>query len=357
MKVAIVHDWLVTYRGGEKVLEALCEMYPSAPIYTLFYCEDELPAFLRQRKVVAPAFLAKWFRYRKFLLPFLPSFIESFDLDKYDLILSTSSCVAKGAVCAPEARHVSYIHSPMRYIWDQRTNYLPRRGVKAVLMHWVAHYMRIWDYMSSQRIDTLVANSNFVAKRISRYYSRDSVVIPPPVDVDFFELPEEVVERTYYLCFGALVPYKRFDLVVRSASGLKYKLIVAGKGEELERLKRMVPQGVQVDFIENPSQGELKRLYQGARALIFPGLEDFGIVPIEAMCCGTPVIAYGAGGALDYVVPGITGVLFEQQTTAALIDAVDHFEQHTFDPGVLQNYAEKYSKQAFQHKMRELLEG
>lgn len=358
MKVAIVHDWLVTYRGGERVLEAIAELFPEAPIYTIFYNPKDLPESLKHKKIVVPKYLSFCFAFRRYLLPFLPSVVESFDLSDYDLVISTSSCVAKGVICDPESKHVSYIHSPMRYIWDQRKSYEPKgklASFMAPVISFLFTYLRMWDFASSQRLNLLVANSSFVAKRIKSYYAMESVVLAPPVNTEFFSLPEYEPSNNYYLCFGALVSYKRIELAVEIADKLPYKLIIAGKGDQLEALKRLAGRQ-NIEFIEDPSLDQARELYQNARALLYPGVEDFGIVPIESMRCGTPVIAYAKGGAVDYIEHGKNGVLFSSQSGSGLLEGVKIFEEFSFDSKYLHQYAVKFSKQTFKEKFLSILE-
>ncbi len=360
MKVALVHDWLVSYRGGEKVLAALAELYPRAPIYTLFYKASALPPELRSRQIICPPSL-QWLRpLRKALLPLLPHCIEALPLFDYDLIISTSSCVAKGVIPAPGAKHLSYIHSPMRYIWDQRQEYLqqlPRIPGLSGLIHLLSKNLRLWDVVSTGRCDSLVVNSSFVGKRVEKYYGRKSKVIHPPIDNDFF-VPRSAAaakEREgYWLAAGAFVAYKRFDLAIGACEQLKQPLIVAGSGPEEKKLRRLA--GPYTKFRIKPEQGELRSLLQGARGLLFPGLEDFGMIAIEAMACGTPVLALQAGGALDYIKPGVTGDFFAAPRLEALSAALQSFRAESFDSEQLVAFAGGFSKRNFQAQMQAAIE-
>ncbi len=351
-KVALVHDWLVTYRGGEKVLAELAAMYPEAPIYTLFYKPEAMPASLRRRRVIFPKWLQPLQFARKALLPVLPSIMESFDLSNYDLVISTSSCVAKGAMPAPLARHLCYIHSPMRYAWDQREHYAaslpPVPGVRA-LWNYMISGLRTWDAASSARVDKFIANSSFVQARVTRYYRRESSVIHPPVDVDAFAKHESGSDG-YFIVAGAFVPYKRIEVAIRACESLGKRLIIAGDGPERFRLQKLA--GRWTEFVIRPSDELLGRLLARADALLFPGIEDFGIVPIEAMASGTPVIALRGGGALDYIRQGETGMFFDEPTAESLVTILNEFRVDDFSLVRLREFAMQFSRTAFQDAMR-----
>ncbi|MBC7659663.1 MAG: glycosyltransferase [Chitinophagaceae bacterium] len=354
MRVAYVHDWLVTYRGGEKVLEALLELYPEAPVYTLFYSPEAMPESIRNRTVYVPKWLNRLKRLRKALLPLLPAAIESLPLEDYDLIISTSSCVAKGVMVGPHAKHLCYMHSPMRYIWDQRQHYLDRNrsfSPKDFLIHVLSQRLRIWDVSSNNQVDSFIANSSFVAKRIKRYYARDSRIIHPPIELDrFFPHENKGRKGDYYLAAGAFVSYKRFDLAIAACEELGVKLKVIGSGPDEKRLRKLA--GSNTEFVIKPNADEWVKLFQGAKALLFPGIEDFGITAIEALAAGAPLIAFRAGGALDFVEPNQTGIFFEQPTVASLKEAIRRFETLRFDDEVLKSFAERFSKKSFLENIR-----
>ncbi len=354
MKVAFVHDWLVTYRGGERVLEALLELFPEAPVYTLFYDPKKMPKSISDRDIRVDPWLNRLRPLRKLLLPLLPSAIEAMPLEDYDLVISTSSCVAKGVMVGPETRHICYIHSPMRYVWDQRQYYLaPRRQFHPFefIIHILSKKLRIWDILSNSRVDQFVANSAFVKKRVKRYYGRDAAVIHPPVDVDRFYRPEKSpVQGSYLLAAGAFVSYKRFDLAIDACERLGRKLVIAGSGPEEAKLRRLA--GKNTEFIIKPTQDEWVGLFQGADAFLFPGVEDFGITAIEALAAGTPLIALKAGGALDFVIPRQTGVFFEKPQAEDLMQAIQGFRKDEFSKDVLREFARSFHKTVFLEKMR-----
>lgn len=358
MKVAIVHDWLDTYRGGERVLEALLDLYPDAVVYTLFYTAGQLPPSITRHRIVTPQFVPSFFsRIRKALLPLLPTLVESFDLSGYDLVLSSSSCVAKGVIASPQATHISYVHSPMRYVWDERFRYF--KSLPALMqpaMYWpfhlVAGYLRMWDASSSLRVDQFIANSRFVASRIQSYYRRESVVLNPGVEVERFS--QNIVPYTrresYYLVFGAHVFYKRHDFAVSMFSKHpECSLVVAGHGPELENLKSIA--GSNVRFVENPTPEEVHELYSKARGLIFPGVEDFGMIPVEAMAAGCPVFAYGCGGILDSVEEGVSGQFFKTYDLNECWSQFQRFKSYTWDSEKMSGLMRRFSITQFKKNL------
>lgn len=363
MRVAFVHDWLVSYRGGERVLEALLELYPEAPIYTLFYNPKTMPEAIRRRDVRPVRALKHLNQLRKALLPWLPAIIESLPLEEYDLVISTSSCVAKGIIVGPEARHLCYIHSPMRYVWDQRRHYLGavfRLPILGALAHWLSQSLRQWDTVSAARVDRFVANSRFVANRVNRYYRRVASVVHPPVAwADFSSaLPStEWADRPYFLAAGALVPYKRFDLAIQACALAGKRLLVAGAGAEEGRLRALaLTSGAEVHFIRQPDRQLWASLLAGAEALLFPGIEDFGIIAIEAMATGTPVLAFEGGGARDFILPGQTGAYFSEAKPEALAALLQGFRKAAYDSSQLKLFAKGFEHHAFLEKMRSEIE-
>lgn len=339
MKVAIVHDWLVIYGGAERVLEHIIDLYPQADLFSLidFVSEDQRH-FLRGKKPTT-SFLQKIpgarQHYRK-LLPLMPLAIEQLDLSGYDLIISSHYSVAKGVLTGPNQTHVCYCHSPMRYAWDHYHEYLREmnleRGLKSWFARWQLHRIRGWDIQSANGVDQFMANSQFVAKRIAKFYRRESTVIPPPVDTELFRL--ETQREDYYVCAGRFVPFKRIDLVAQAFAHMPDKrLVLIGDGPEMDKIKAKA--GLNCTFTGFLPPDQVRDHLSKARAFIFPSEEDFGIVPVEAQACGTPVIAYGRGGALETVMPWTahasdsqapTGLFFHEQTAQSLIEAVLQFE-------------------------------
>jgi glycosyltransferase involved in cell wall biosynthesis len=326
MRIAIVHYWLVGMRGGERVLENLCALYPQADIFTHVVDPEAISATLR-RHTIRETFIGRLpgarRHYQKYLA-LMPLALEELDLSGYDLIISSESGPAKGIIPAPGTPHICYCHSPMRYIWDEYHEY--RRTLPPGLrqaMSVVAHRLRRWDVSAAARVDRFVANSEFVRKRIGKYYRRDADVLHPPVDLSSFR-PAPASRTGYYLIAGQLVPYKKAGLAIEACARMGRRLVVAGTGPELKRLQAVA--GPNTEFRGFVSREELAALYAGADALLFPGREDFGIVPLEAMASGTPVIAFAEGGARETVRDGQTGILFADQSVDGLMRAMERFE-------------------------------
>ena len=358
MRVAFVHDWLVTYRGGEKVLDALLQLYPEAPVYTLFYRPETMPSSITSRKVVTPALLRPFTGLRKALLPILPMAIEHLDLLDFDLIISTSSCVAKGCIPGPGAKHLSYIHSPMRYIWDQQEHYVGQwlhRPLSGSMIRSATKRLRQWDVASNGRVDHFVANSRFVAQRVKALYHRDATVVHPPVELGRFSPPTARSSKgaPYFLAAGAWVPYKRFDLALDACRLTGKRLIVAGSGPLAATFRDAASKSPLIEIRESPSDKEWVALMQGAEALLFPGTEDFGITAIEALACGTPVIAHRSGGALDFVTSGKNGLFFDDPRTESLLEVMKSFRREHFDPQAVAATAAAYGTPAFLAAMKQ----
>lgn len=351
MKVAYVHDWLVTYRGGERVLEALLELYPDAPIYTLFYDASQMPETINKKRIIYPKWLQPFKRFRKPLLPILPFIIESLPIESYDLVISTSSCVAKGIVPGPQSKHISYIHSPMRYVWDQRHHYLKGKPkIVKMMFNLISTALRNWDTTSTVRVDSIIANSSFISSRIERYYGRKSTVVHPPVNTGLFTPESPSQKQGYFLAAGAFVPYKGLDTAIKACETLGKKLIVAGSGPEEETIRRLAGPNTQV--LSQPSQKEWVKLFQEADAFLFPALEDFGITALEAMAAGTPVIAYRGGGALDFIQEGKTGQFFDEQKPESLAKTLESFDPTDYDQKQLHEFAEGFTKEHFLSKFK-----
>jgi glycosyltransferase involved in cell wall biosynthesis len=353
MKVAIVHYWLVGMRGGEKVVEALCEMYPQADIFTHVYVPEMVSDKIRQHRVI-PTFinaLPRAARMYKTYLPLMPLALEQLDLRDYDLVISSESGPSKGIIPPPDALHVCYCHTPMRYIWNMYHDYRGGAGrVTRLLMPPLSHYLRMWDVTAAARIDSFVANSTTVAGRINRYYGANSVVIHPPVDTAAFSIASPAELGDYYPMAGELVSYKRPDLAVRAFNKMKLKLVVIGGGEMLDEVRRLA--GSTVTIMGSQPFEILKQHYARCRALIFPGEEDFGMVPVEAMASGRPVVAFGRGGATETVVEGSSGVFFAEQTVEAIISAVKRLGALEIDPVKIAAHAGQFGREQFFQKMR-----
>jgi len=352
MKVAIIHYWWLSNRGGEAVCAALAELYPEADLY-LHVCNEAvvreaLPANFSGR--IQTTFIARLpgarKHYQKYL-PFMPLALEQLDLSAYDLVLSSESGPAKGVITRPDAVHICYCHSPMRYVWDMYHEYMATSGrLIRTLFPLVAHWLRVWDRLSADRVDHFIANSSFVASRIRKFYRREAPVIFPPVNTSAFD--HQQPRGDFYLCLGQLVAYKRADIAVEAFNQLGLPLVVVGAHELFERLKKIA--GPTVTLMGRQPFPVIQDLLQRCRGLIFPGTEDFGIVPVEAMAAGAPVIAYGKGGALETVIHGQTGILFHEQTCEALADAVRQLEDghFSFDPQLLHDHAATFDKAHFQ---------
>ena len=360
LKVAFVHDWLVSYRGGEKTLEALCELYPEAPIFTLFYDKDSMPENINKKKLYYPKKLNLLKYFRKLFLPFLPSIIEDFDLSEYDLIISSSSCVAKGVIPAPHALHICYIHSPMRYIWDEKKSYFA--GIRRIpfihsLLNLLLSFLRNWDVTSSARVDRFLSNSRHVQNRVRRFYRRSSHVLYPPIDIKRIQnlnLLEKVPEEEFYVCLGALVPYKRVDIAIEAFNRNGKKLFVFGDGPERKKLKRLAKSNI--EFRHGSSDEEVMSYLAKAKALIFPGTEDFGMTAIESFSLGTPVVAHQSGGALDFIEENVNGLFFKEKSEESLLEGLRKLDKIEIDKEKIKNTAEKFSKSGFHKKMKEHIE-
>ncbi len=357
MKIAIVHDWLTGMRGGEKVLDSICKLYPQADLFTLIHRPGRCTPAIENRQIVASwlSRLPGVERYYRYLLPLMPRAIESLDLQGYDLILSSSHCVAKGVRRPLQALHVCYCHSPMRYAWSQGSAYRQAMGVSGMALGLVRGSLQRWDRRSAAGVDVFLANSRNVADRIRQAYDRPSEVVYPPVDVDFFT-PAPVPRESFYLLVGAMAPYKRVDHAIEAFASLPGReLVVIGSGQMASRLRKKA--GPNVRFMGYQSDETIRDHYRRCRALLFPGEEDFGIVPVEAMACGCPVIAYRAGGAMETVRDGqdgreggATGVLYSPQTVEGLHKAIERFEQQgaVFPAEALSQWAHTFSSARFQ---------
>jgi glycosyltransferase involved in cell wall biosynthesis len=353
MRVAVVHDWLNGMRGGEKVLEAILELYPDATIYTLFHERGKVSPVIESHRIVTSWLnqIPGVYRFYRHLLPLFPAAAGSLDLRGFDLVISSSHAVAKGVRTGP-ATHICYCHTPMRYIWDAEEDYA-FNGLQRAAMKLLRGRLRRWDCETAQRVDKFITNSRFVQKRIRDYYGRDSEVIYPPVNTRFF-MPQAGVEREeFYLAAGALVRYKRIDLVVEAFNRLGHALVVAGSGPELGGLRKIA--GPNIAFRGAVTDEELRRLYRHARAVVLAAREDFGMVAVEAQSCGCPVIAFAGGGLAEAVRDGISGVLFAEQHVDDIVHAVRRFEGMTWTLERVRQQVEVFSREKFQDGIRKFI--
>ena len=352
MKIALVHDWLISSIGGaENTLAEIYDLYPST-IYTLIWNKEpfknaEIKASWIQKIPIN--------RFRSFL-PFFPIAIAQFDLSAYDLILSSSHCVAKGVQTNPNQIHICYCHTPMRYVWDLSEQYLKQANLNKGLKGWLARkmlaYLRNWDLAASKRVTHFIANSQFVADRIKMAYGRQSTVIYPPVDTLFYKLHKQ--KENYYITCSRLVSYKKIDLIVKAFTELpNLKLIVIGDGSEMPKLLKMAT--ANISFLGSIPNTQLRSYLQKAKAFVFAAIEDFGITPVEAMSCGTPVIALKKGGAEETVIDHLTGLFFNEQSSEHIREAVMHFESMQFDPRIVSEHAAQFSKERFRLQFREFV--
>ncbi|MBT4153665.1 MAG: glycosyltransferase [Candidatus Magasanikbacteria bacterium] len=350
MKIALVHDYLAQDGGAERVLKAFHEMWPEAPIFVLFHEKGNVEGF--DNATIKQSFIGKLpFAKRKYrlFLPWMPLATERHNLHEFDVVLSSTSAFAKGVLTRPETLHISYCHTPTRYLWTDTHEYINdlqvNRVVKSMLPRLI-HRLRLWDKMSVDRVDHFIANSNTVKDRIKKYYRRDADIIFPPVDTHLCSVSSDV--KNYFVSGGRMVKYKRFDLIVNVFNRLKLPLKLFGDGPELERLKKHAKDNI--EFVGRISDEEKADLLSHARAFIHPQLEDLGITPIEAMASGCPVIAFGEGGVTETVIPGQTGVFFAQQTWESLLDAVLHFHDEDWDRQAIADHAQKFSTKGFKEK-------
>jgi glycosyltransferase involved in cell wall biosynthesis len=362
MKIAIVCDWLMTYAGSERVLGEILKCYPTADVFAVVdFIPEKERAFL-QEKVVKTTFIQQLpfakKRYRSYL-PLMPLAIEQLDVSHYDLVISSSHAVAKGVITGPDQVHISYVHSPMRYAWDLQHQYLQEsglhRGIKGFIAKYLLHKIRLWDARTAHGVDHFIANSNFIARRIWKTYRREANVIYPPVDTT--QLKPTGHKENYYLAAGRLVPYKKMDLIVEAFATMPdKKLIVIGDGPDFAKVKSKASSNVEMQGFQ-PTEKLIEKM-QHAKALIFAAEEDFGLIPVEAQACGTPVIAYGKGGALETVCdlsePNPTGLFFPEQSIKAICNAVQIFEknQQAFTVENCTNHARQFSADIFQEKFK-----
>lgn len=359
MKIALVHDYLVQYGGAERVLEAFTELFPYAPIYTLIHDDEAMRGMFRDKRIYT-SFLQRMPFSRKrhrFFPPLMPLAIEEFDFTKYDIVLSDSSSFAKGIITRPETLHVCYMHTPMRYAWDDCQKYTQDFGFPALVKKLVPFSMspiRLWDKVSADRVDLFLANSQFVAKRIKKYYRKEAQVIHPPVNVDQFYIAKPEERQDYFLMVGRLIAYKRHDIAIEAFNRLKLPLKIIGRGPEMKRLQKLA--GPTIEFLGRVPEADLPRYYAECRGFVFPQEEDFGIVAIEAMASGRALIAYRGGDIVEHMEEGKMGVYFDEQTAEAIVTAVQGFEEKRYDPEYIRSQTRRFDKERFKATMKDYVE-
>ncbi|ADR19080.1 glycosyltransferase family 4 protein [Calditerrivibrio nitroreducens] len=362
MKKALVHDWFSVYAGAEKCVESFTNIWDDFDVYSLIdFLNDRDREIILKGKKAHTSFIQKLpkakEKYRNYL-PLFPLAIEQFDLSGYDLIISSSHAVAKGVLTHQNQLHISYVHTPMRYVWDLYHQYLKEskldRGIKGFIAKYFLHKIRIWDFITVNRVDYYIANSKYIAQRIKKVYGKESTVIYPPVDVDKFKLYEK--KEDFYMTASRMVPYKKIDLIVEAFSQTNKKLIVIGTGPDMEKIKAKA--GRNIELMGYQSDEVMIEMMQRAKAFVFAAEEDFGITPVEAQACGTPVICLGKGGTKETVIDMLTGVYFMEQTVGALLEAVDKFEKNSssFDPKKIRENALRFSRDRFEREIKNFVE-
>jgi len=363
VNVAVIHEWFITCAGSEKVVEQLLKLFPQTDIFVMVDFLPEADRGFLQGHQITTSFIQKLpFAKKKYrgYLPLMPLAVEQFDLSSYDLIISSSHAVAKGVITGPNQVHISYVHSPMRYAWDLQHQYLRESGLLTGLKGWLAKYLlhrlRLWDLRTANGVDVFVSNSAFIAKRIWKIYRREAQVVFPPVDVNAFALCCE--KDDYYLAASRMVPYKKVDLIVEAFTHMPDKqLVVIGDGPDRTKIEAIANKVPNIRFLGYQSNEVMKQHMQKAKAFVFAAEEDFGITPVEAQACGTPVIAFGKGGALETVIEGETGLFFAEQTVESLQEAIERFEQRgvSFIPEACRQSAERFSEQVFEARFNQLV--
>lgn len=359
MKIALVHDYLTRLGGAERVLRCLSELFPQAPIYTLLYDEAKVGAVFPKNKIIAsrlqkwPAILRKRHRY---LVSMLPRLVEEWDFSGFDLVITSSSAFTHGIITPTKTHHLCYYHSPMRFAWDWTHEYIHEQRIGPLRKIAIAHILkklRMWDQTVCDRPDTIIANSQHVERRIKKYYHRDAQVIYPPVDISRFHLSKK--HENFFLIISTLTPYKRVDLAVQLFNKIGKKLVIIGDGPEREFLQNIAAENIQ--FLGYQSDEAAAEYLQNCRAMIFPGEEDFGITPIEAMACGKPVLAYGQGGVTESVIASVTGEFFRQPTVTSMEQGLAQLilNEKNYDPAACRRQAEKFSKEIFVEQIKKII--
>lgn len=356
-RIALVHDWLVTWRGGERVLKAIDETVGGGDIFTLIYDASLVEKYFGKRRIV-PAPVHHWRpvrKYFRYFLPFFPAWVEAWNLQAYDMVISTSHCVAKGVIPRPDALHISYIHTPMRYIWDQQSAYFGQ-GLKAQWINLLfLQRLRSWDVLSSHRVDLFLANSRFVARRIRKYYGREAIVLYPPIDTDFFTPAPHPPEKNLFLAVSALVPYKRLEIFIEAMRKRpRYHGIIVGDGPLRKRYQRRAPSNI--EFRRGLNDEELRELYRQCQAVVLPGIEDFGMIVAETAACGRPAIVNAQGGAAECVTPGKTGFLLDEVDADTLAEALDAVIEQPWSTEAIRSSVEPLSIRNFQKQFASIVE-
>lgn len=356
LKIAIVCDWLTVFAGAERVVFELHQLFPKAPIYTSLYDKKRSPQFrnadIRESWMKYLPFARK---FHRLYFPFMPKVFEGMDFSEYDIVISSSHSASKGIITKPNTLHISYCHSPMRYVWDQSHVYQKNYSAFSYLRFIyspILHKVRQWDRLAAERVDKFLANSDYISSRILKYYKKNSSTLYPPVDLNKFNLYDG--EREGFVAVGRLIPYKRFDLLIDVFNKLKLPLNIVGDGPLISNLQLKANSNIK--FLGRVSDDDLRKLYGRSKALIFPQLEDFGIVPLEAMACGTPVIAFGKGGALETIKENESGLFFDEQTEESLTDALNRFQKIHWKASIVASSVEKFSVPRFRSEFLHVLE-
>ena len=359
MNVALIHDHLAQDGGAEKVLKALSDIFPDAPIYTLLYEKKNVDKYFKDKHIETSIIqkLPGGVSHYQWYMPFMPMAVEFFDLRKFDLVISDASAFAKGVITSPDTLHICYCHTPTRYLWDYTNQYINELKYKKYfkkIISLVLNYIRLWDRQAADRVDVYIANSKTVRKRISKYYRRESRVIYPPVEIDKFHISDSIEDK-YFLIGGRLAPYKRVDLAIEAFVKTGKKLKIFGDGVDLPRLKNIAGKHRNIEFLGRVDDKEKDELYSRCQAFINPQEEDFGITVIEAMASGRPVIAYNKGGAAETVIDNKTGILFNEQTADCLAEAVNNFDSSKFNPWEIRRHAERFSTENFKREIEKFI--